>query len=226
MLISLHMPKTAGTSFAKSLEEHYGRGYLRDYGDLPINTSPLLRKTRAVFHCFVNAVRRFEGVECIHGHFLPLKYLLLGARRRTWFVTWMRHPMERIVSQYYHWQRTYDAETSPPLHRRVIVEQWSLERFCLSPELRNTCSQFLWGFPLHRFDFVGITEHFEEDFAFFERKFLGSAAAPYRVNINPERERDDYLDDSTLRERVEAYHQVDMAIYRQALRLRSGRCQD
>ncbi len=32
----------------------------------------------------------------------------------------------------------------------MVEEEWTLERFCLEPELKNLYSQFLWGFPLKK----------------------------------------------------------------------------
>ena len=222
-LISLHMPKAAGTSFVRSLEDHFGQALLRDYEDLLINTPPLKRRTRALVGCILNSMRSYEGVACIHGHFLPLKYWLLASRTGAQFVTWMRDPLERLASQYHHWLRTYDETTSPPLHRRVIVEGWSFERFCFSRELRNTCSQFLWVFPLDRFAFVGISERYEEDFDYFASTYLGKDTLPYQENVNPDRPETPYINDPDLRRRMEEYHAADMALYRRALELRAVR---
>jgi len=49
VLISLHLPKNAGASFLKSLEDHFGERLLRDYADLPLNTPALMRKSRAPY---------------------------------------------------------------------------------------------------------------------------------------------------------------------------------
>jgi hypothetical protein len=48
MLISLHFPKTAGSSFGRSLARHFGARFQRDYGDHPINTPPSLRNLKAL----------------------------------------------------------------------------------------------------------------------------------------------------------------------------------
>src|SRR5205085_9196261 len=115
----------------------------------------------------------FPGVECIHGHFLPVKYLLLAIRREITFVTWVRHPVQILLSNYYYWRRTYEPDTSPRLHRQIVEEDWSVERFCLSAEMRNLYGQFLWGFPVENFDFIGVTEFYEEDLAYFAKRYLG-----------------------------------------------------
>jgi hypothetical protein len=46
MIISLHLPKTAGTSFAAALETHFQTRLFIDNADLPINT-PQYERNRA-----------------------------------------------------------------------------------------------------------------------------------------------------------------------------------
>lgn len=223
MIISLHLPKTAGTSFRKSLELQFGKLLIADYADLPLNTPVLRRKLSALYECVVIALRPPTNVKCIHGHFLPLKYSLVGLRRQAIFVTWLRDPVERLASQYHYWRKSYDPRSSPTLHKRVIEENWSLEDFCCAPELRNVYAQFLWGFPLSRFDFIGITEHYEEDFRFFTREFIGTDLPLHRENMNVEKPDAHYAWDPKLRSKIEEYHANDMALYRQALEKRLAR---
>lgn len=129
MIVSVHLPKTAGKSFQAALTARFGESLLEDYGDFPMNTPEYDRNRAALAASLRNAERDFRGIECIHGHFLPVKYLLLSVRRPVTFVTWMRDPIQRLVSNYHYWRRSYDARTAPPLHRRMVEEAWSLEQF-------------------------------------------------------------------------------------------------
>jgi hypothetical protein len=227
VLISVHLPKTAGLSFRATLEEHYGPDFASDYGDYPLAHSPRERHRMALqagLDCFE---RDFGATRCIHGHFLPLKYLPLADLGDCRFVTWMREPLARLVSHYAYWQRSYDpaSDVTSVLHRRVVEESWTLERFCLAPELRNIYSQFLWGFPLQRFDFVGLTESYEDDLRYFSTTCLGKNAEVRYVNRRldaPEGGLDSELP-ASLRREIEAYHAADVALYQQALAMRSGR---
>lgn len=104
----------------------------------------------------------------------------------------------------------------------MIDEKWSLERFCLAPEVRNLYSQFLWGFPLEYFAFIGITEFFHEDFAGFARRFMESGMEPERLNIgNPAG--DGYKIPDSLRGDIERFHAKDMDLYHRALEKRRTR---
>ncbi|MEM1144998.1 MAG: hypothetical protein AAGI88_20625 [Pseudomonadota bacterium] len=232
MLVSLHLPKTAGTSFLALLEAHYGATLLRDYADRPLNRPPWQRCLRAVAgsvrHAFPRA--KLSDIECVHGHFMPLKYRYLSGSERLQFVAWFRDPVERLASHYHYWQRSYNPLDAGRLHRRVIEERWDLERFCLGAELQNTYSKFLWGFPLSRFDFVGITEHYASDVRGFASEFLKQpepTVASENVNTARESEHGEaeqqYIDDADFRLVVEAHHAADVALYRQALARRADR---
>ena len=222
MIVSVHLPKTAGTSFAATLERNFGTALLWDYADLPLNTPLYKRNKSALENCLSNAQRDFSGVKCIHGHFLPVKYLLLADRRPITFITWLRNPVERVLSHYHFWQRGSDPESAPPLHRKMIEEKWSLERFSLGPEVRNLYSQFLYGFPLEYFSFIGITEFYEEDFSFFVSHFMGSSLQPERLNVGSTAA-DGYQIAESLRNDIEQYHSKDMDLYRRALEMRLTR---
>jgi len=222
MLVSVHLPKTAGSSFALALQYSFGARLLRDYSDLPINTPPLERNRSALEQCLANERRDFGAIECIHGHFLPIKYLQLSFQRRVSFVTWMRHPVERMISHYHFWRRVSETNRLPSLHRRFVQENWSLERFCLGPELRNLYFQFLFGFPLENFSFIGITELYEEDHAHFSRNFLKTPAGVERVNVG-EFDGRPYTISPVLRRDIEEYHAIDMTLYHRALALRRAR---
>ncbi len=225
MLISVHLPKTAGTSFLAALERHFGESLREDFADRPLNTSASRRKFHALSACLRNALPRpdLNGVKCVHGHFLPLKYALLRTSGEKRYIAWMRDPVERLASHYFYWTTEYNPQSAGRLHRRVVEEEWSLERFCLGPEMRNIYSQFLWGFSLSRFDFIGITEFYETEIEQFSRLILGVSLENQWKNINPKGVRHAHIDDPELRQNIEEYHRVDMKLYSQALQRRGKR---
>lgn len=222
MIISVHLPKTAGKSFEAALRARFGAGLVEDYGSFPMNTPRLERERTAMQACLSNAEAPFEGVDCIHGHFLPVKYLLLASRRAVTFVTWVRHPVQRLISNYHYWRRAYDPDTARALHRRVVEEDWPLDRFCLCEEMRDMYAQFLWAFPVDNFAFIGVTEHYDDDLADFACRHLGTTATPERLNSGSPPGAV-YDVDPGLARRIEAFHARDMALYQRALVLRGER---
>ncbi len=225
MLISVHLPKTAGSSFLSAIEMHYGDHLVQDYGDRPINRTTLQRNWHAIERCVLNmgGQSRFRHTQCVHGHFMPLKYRFLKTSSPKQFVVWMRDPVERLASHYLYWTRNYNPIDAGRLHRRVVEEKWTLERFCLGPEMRNIYSKFFWFFPLEKFDFVGITEYYDTEIDYFSEHILGAKLQSLRVNVNPTPVESFYIDDPEFRSRILAYHQADATLYQHALALRAKR---
>lgn len=229
MLISVHMPKAGGMSFRSLLEHYYGNNFKHDYTDLPINT-PLDERyamTEASYEKSKNTlIWKFNhrNTKCIHGHFMPYKYAGLVGKKNIQFVTWLRDPLERLASHYHFWFRHYDAKTTPGmLHRKVVEENWSFETFCFSKEMQNFYAQFLWKFPVEQFDFVGITEHFNEDIQFFAKHFLGQSKIDIpATNQNPEKPKS-YYENKDLIKRLKKFYSVDYDIYNTALKMRRSR---
>ncbi|MEB8430926.1 hypothetical protein OO007_01720 [Cocleimonas sp. KMM 6892] len=223
MLISIHLPKTAGSSFASSLNEHFGKALLKDYKDLPLHHSSLNRNKHAIIQSSFNYFRDFDNIQCIHGHFLPLKYRFHKVEKDFKYVTWLREPAERLASQYFYMKRHYSHEKAitQPLLKRIVEEKWSLERFCLGPELRNTYSKFLWGFPTKKIDFIGIVENYDNELNFFSETFLkNNALSPYKQNINPTTNNQSYFSDNPkLKSRITQYHAKDYKLYKAAIEL-------
>lgn len=223
MIISTHLPKTAGSSFAASLREYFGEDhFISDYNDWPINTPRLKRNFNALRNNIILRRKDYSAIECIHGHFLPLKYLGLRKRKSLSFIAWMRHPVQRMASHYYFWKRTYDPIKSPILQRKMVEEEWTLERFCLGPEARNFYHVFLWGFPLKQFDFIGITEFYEEDFNWFAEHFLNAPLKFKADNVNQNIGKQYHFDASLLK-KIEHWHKKDIALYEQAVKIRNNR---
>ncbi|MGP7735185.1 hypothetical protein [Oceanimonas smirnovii] len=221
-LISLHLPKTAGSSFRTTLEEVFGERLLCDYGDRSISKPPVQRHREVLSSALAVAEQGVEAHDCIHGHFLPVKYLPLADSEPCTFITWMRHPVERLISHYHYWQQTYDPMLSAPHHKRVIEEKWSLEQFCLSQQFRNIYTQYLWGFPQSNFSFVGITEHYSEDMDYFSQNVLKHPVNKHTVNVTGGGQAREQLPPS-IQEAVERFHAADMQLYEQALRRRAKR---
>ena len=225
MLISVHLPKTAGTSFEQALRSHFGEGLTLDYADKPLHHSRLHNRYTALRHALQRATATGDRppVTCIHGHFLPLGYRWMGAAGAPIFVTWLRDPLQRLASHYHYWRREAAPPATDTLHRQVLDEDWSFERFALAPALRNLYQRFLWGFPLSHFAFVGISEHYADDLEAFGRQVLGTALPVAQARRNPDLGDMTYPTEEALRKRIEAWHAADYRLYREALALRELR---
>ena len=223
MLISLHMPKTAGNSFRTALESAFGDSLRLDYSDMSKIQEYLSGNVLAENLTEHLSVELSPNLRCIHGHFLPAKFLPFKNRYAMQFITWLRNPVDRLFSHYNFFRRSYDPKAAGPLFRRIIEENWSLERFCFCEEYRNLYGKYLWNFPWDNLDFVGLTEFYEDDLEFFSKRFLGTKVEALRLNCAVNGDSDNNAIDSGFRREVENFHSEDMALYNRALHDRSLR---
>jgi len=139
------------------------------------------------------------------------------------FVTWLREPFDRMRSHYNYWKSSYDPLSSQALHRRVVEDNWSFHRFCFSDEMKNIYLQFLWAFPLDHFSFIGITEFYDEDFAWFWKNYFGVDMRARWENMGSTGGQGNNLKDKGLAREFREHHRDDYQIYEAALSLRLER---
>src|SRR5882757_7421029 len=171
MLISVHIPKCAGTSFRHILHTLYGDNLWSNYG-----------------HIFTRAQAQPgqvpAGTACIHGHFLADAFDDLFPRRR--LMTWVRHPVERVVSNYYHFLRSPDMRDD--CCRHLFEERLSLRQFAELDWMRNEATRYLAGKTVEEFEFVGVAEQFTASLAVFAKNFgWDPPLSVPRENVNPSR---------------------------------------
>lgn len=210
VLISIHIPKTAGTSFGTMLQQHFGAALLRDYEDRPLSHPPLPRLATALA-AVPRARSRLEGYQAVHGHFLALKY----AAVRGDFVTWLRHPAQRVVSRYQHYLRDV-AEGRTLQAVAGLRPGLSLEEFARIPRFRDTCSKYLRGFPRTRIACYGFSEDMAEGLARMRAR-LGLELGPLvRTNANPGKQADAYRLEPALERSLLALNAADYRLWQWA----------
>jgi Sulfotransferase family len=156
-LIFVHLPKTAGTSFRYAMELTLGaERTLKDYGLESPDTSALIRESIYSDHKELLASQIVQQrIKFLTGHFNASRYLLILDAQVRW-CTFVRHPVQRLISEYNHFVRHHAYKKS-------------LEEFCYEPFARNRQSQLLYGLEPNDFFFIGITELYEESIAKFNR---------------------------------------------------------
>lgn len=123
VLIFIHIPKTAGTTFAAILERNFRPSRI-------VSVYPNFGISEAELRDLPDEKRR--TMECVKGHFDYGIHRDLGRPFR--YVTFLRHPLEQIRSRYNHMR----ASRSHPLHH-LARQGISLEEFVrVSPDNYQT----------------------------------------------------------------------------------------
>lgn len=169
-IISVHVPKTGGTTFKRVLKQVYGdEEIFFDYPHKGPIRNKLLTSDRS-------------EIRIIHGHFPGDKYddKYPDARK----VIWLRNPINRLISHYFFW-KSWQVLTVP--RQRIEADDLrSVVEFAERPEVQNIlAANFLKNQSLKDFYFVGIQEFFREDLIQLERVLKWQTYELEDKNKNP-----------------------------------------
>lgn len=213
MIVSVHIPKTAGRSFQHDLAVTFGPRLLADYGDFVELDTP-----EAHVH---NARRRAEAAansadiagryDVIHGHFTARKYADIFSD--TTLVTIVRDPYQHAMSSYEHALRS--AQMTHPDIRRFHQQRMSaVDLIEAYPDHQN---RYLDGVPLEAFALVGLTEQYAKTVALFGT-IVGTTMPRTRLrrNVNPRKAAEAYEIPPDVRRAVDRLRGQDVETYRLA----------
>ena len=199
MIVFLHIPKTAGSTFQFILENSFG-----------VSACHTNHVKKPVF-CQADldfARKMFPGLRSVAGHNLidPLSLSVPNP----FYLTFLREPVARVFSHYQDSVRSGNRRTfEEELSRCGQLENLQVKLTSGGKNL-DKAKRFL-----ERCDFVGLTEKFELSLQIFER--LG----PYPLNLSYKRRR--VAPDNRIRESLEAdgrlvemtreYNRLDIELY-------------
>jgi hypothetical protein len=213
-LVSLHIPKTAGTSFRSIFIDNVGE---RNFAKVDIFNSGRIKVNDAYF----SDHKLNRKVTAIHGHF-PYSVLLdrFEIHSTTQFITWVRNPIERVLSNYYFLrnviQERINEQQDENLFERIGK---SLEEFVLHPENQNVMSKFLKGAPLEEFTFIGVQDQFDSELLRMQQ-LLGWQVTNRAHNITQnKKERVEH--GAEMLDFIQTHNQEDMELYQRVIALNS-----
>jgi hypothetical protein len=212
-LLSLHIPKTAGTSFRNILKEVYDENAVVRFD---INEKGETRLNQDVY-----TKKKLPEARVIHGHFVydDIKSLF-DLPTDIQKITWLRNPVERVISNYFYLESRLKTLLNEEQNNLNILSkmQRSLIEYARDDINRNRQSKFLTGITLEEFDFVGIQEDFENDLVEIS-KALNWERLPNAVYQNKTPVKKNVIDFETIQE-IERLNQEDVELYKKALNLR------
>jgi hypothetical protein len=151
----VHIPKTAGTSFRKSVEMQYRT--IGDYGNDSIHTSEIVKKycyRKKDFYGFSSVFNKESQI--LSGHFLSQKYLDFVDTK--YIISFVRDPLEQVISHYNH----------SVTH---LGYKGDINDFILVPRHCNIQSRYLEGLPVSLYGFIGLTDNYEESLSFINKRY-------------------------------------------------------
>ncbi len=203
--IFVHVPRTSGTSVLHLINRATD-GYIYQDKNMGVLDGTPLIGTIDYKHL---SRKDFLGLS---GHFHHTKYDFTGVPK----ITWMRDPVDRVVSQWRITRMKILTPRSGEVHKKTLREKLSPVDFSALDEVTNLMTQYLES--VDNFDFIGFAESWDEDIKLLFKKFdLGAVPPnPEKVNATPIRRRFRYNISDKEREEIGRINNLDCELYKEA----------
>ncbi|AJY51404.1 MULTISPECIES: sulfotransferase family 2 domain-containing protein [Halomonadaceae] len=206
----VHIPKTAGTSFRKAAEEFYSASHVvYDYSPASEETSPLILEWVYEKGDWLSCYHALEqaNIAFLSGHVHARKYIHLFGISQT--VTFLREPVQRLVSEYNHFVRHHGY-------------QGDLASFYRKPQFINRQTKMLQRVPLEGIGFLGLTEEYEASLAMLNQLY-GVNIPSVAMNMGRKDTHQGYELPEAQLEEIRSLNQDDINFYHKAVKLFSQR---
>jgi hypothetical protein len=179
-IIFAHQPKAGGTTLVQMFRKSYGRANVYHDMDREHLMPPVRLAVWRLWEALRMSGRRRSQV--IHGHFPAVKY-----RRYfpdAFYMTFFRHPVERLASHYFYWLRTPNLAKPHPLARWLHEKSPGIVAFAERFHSRDEQLLYVKHFWPDDFDCIGITERYADSLRLLQERLpeLCTEVKPQRVN--------------------------------------------
>jgi hypothetical protein len=128
-IVSIHIPKTAGTSLGVVYDRCFNRRVFYDYEDY--------FKPQVVSKAVADNARFIEShFKVVHGHFLAQKYFPVFPTAK--YVAVLRHPVDRVISQYAH--ELNEHSSAAWYHNDIVSGKMSIVDFAVQDGIHDADS--------------------------------------------------------------------------------------
>ncbi|WP_419569506.1 hypothetical protein [Rheinheimera sp.] len=161
MIVSVHVPKCAGTSLKMWYQQQFvDNRVLWDYSDLPMQPCSQTNMDPDGFLQRISTQRDvYDNYDLIHGHFWAKKYEFFSGAQ---FITFLRDPIKRALSNYFFWFQIPRSDNR--LHQYVIDNRISWREFVRIPTIRSLYRDIYFrDVDMASFSFVGNSDNFNSE---------------------------------------------------------------
>lgn len=181
-LISIHIPKTAGTSFREQLVQNYGKNAITQF-DIIYEEGIIKYKINGEY---VEKPLFNPETKVIHGHFEYFRLIEFCPKLvKTPTITWLRDPAQRVISNYNYLKEKLFQEISTNALASSLASRMlcTLAQFSALENERNKMSKFLKGISAEGLFFIGLVENYEKDLTALAVKLKWNNYTPVYNNI-------------------------------------------
>ena len=212
-LVSIHIPKTAGTSFRHTLVKEYGADKV-----CRLDIDP--NKVHSEQRYFLENILT-NDIQVLHGH-MPYDCLIknFNISQNIPVITWLRNPVDRVISNYMYLSKRLEEELDEKGKNLNILSKMkrSLLEYATNEVNRNRMSKFLHGLELEKLTFIGFIENYSEDLKQLAQLMNWQNIEEHNINITGKKI--DHISDSD-KDIIREMNELDINLYRKALALRS-----
>lgn len=214
-LVSLHIPKTAGTSFRNILKKQYKKKQVCRLDIYPSGDIELNEKK------FTDTVLK-NDIKVIHGHFSFKKINThFELATNTPFITWLRDPVERVISNYFFLKKIISDRLQETPNENLFNRMGkTLKEFVVQEETQNVMSKFIHHSELENFKFIGIQDDFNDELKRLEKIMGWDNIKPVYDNITDAKAQ--FIDDETI-ELIRLLNKDDIQLYHKGLEINQKR---
>jgi len=178
--VLIHIAKTAGTTFSSMLQEncrlHVSRAFRKqphkyDYWKMYVNPKYWVGIK-------IDETKLYEQYDVVRGTFPYQRFHYLVEKHGWKLITWIRDPIERVISHYN--QFMFREWKRPRIELVRIIENMNIVEF--SKWMGNFNTRFTGKDP-SIFDFIGVVEEWDKSINIFNRQFDYNLQFVEKLNV-------------------------------------------
>lgn len=214
-IIFIHVPKTAGRSFIKIIKRQY-----KNKNTFQINPTAVSQSTK---HFQTLSQKKRYKYKCLLGH---MQYgLHQYMTPETKYISFIRNPVDRIISHYYYVIRTPEHYLYSYIQKNIVSlkDYISLNSYS---ELTNGQVRDISGLSSNddhalnvalkninsNFQFVGLTEYFDESLIIFQKQLNWKNIIYIKQNVSTNKPLKENIPEEIL-ETIRQNNQLDLILY-------------